>query len=396
MIALGLDIGGANIKSATSDGGCDCRAFALWKNKNGLLQELQQLPLTAGSRPDLVALTMTAELADCFETKAEGVEFIIRTVAEAFPESLLRVWMTSGEFAEPGDAIELPQLVAAANWHALATWAGRAVPSGPALLIDVGSTTTDIIPLLDGIPCPEGLTDLQRLVHSELIYTGVRRTPVCAIVPDVPLLDETHPDATGGVVAWTVPVAAELFATSLDVHLVNGDVSDCPQDRNTADNRPATRDAALNRLAHAVCCDRDEISDGQLEHIARHISGQQIAHIAAAIRNRLHYVSDLAGMKPEAVQLLLSGSGDWLAERALEICGWNLQQPPIQLRTMYVRNVSEAACAFAVARLAAERCLDDLLPISELLTINLQNGVQAVFKECQQDANFAEGVQHFQ
>lgn len=366
MIALGLDIGGANIKAATSDGGCDCRAFALWKNKNGLLQELQQLRLPAGPRPDLVALTMTAELADCFETKAEGVEFIIRTVAEAFPDSLLRVWMTSGEFADPGDAIELPQLVAAANWHALATWAGRAVPSGAALLVDVGSTTTDIIPLLNGIPCPEGFTDLQRLAHSELLYTGVRRTPVCAIVPNVPLLDESDLDATGGIVAWTVPVAAELFATSLDVHLVNGDISESPQDRNTADNRPATRDAALNRLAHAVCCDREEISDRQLEQIARHVAGRQIAQIAEALGHRLQYVSDLAGTEPEGVQLLLSGSGDWLAERALETCGWNLQQPAIQLRTMFFRNVSEAACAFAVARLAAERCLDDLLPISEL------------------------------
>ncbi len=366
MITLGLDIGGANIKAASSDGGSICRAFAIWQNKHGLLQELKQLPQLAGTRPDIVALTMTAELADCFESKAEGVEFIIRTVAEAFPDSMLRVWMTSGEFADPGDAIDLSQLVAAANWHALATWAGRAVPSGPALLVDVGSTTTDVIPLLNGIPCPEGLTDLQRLAHAELIYTGVRRTPVCAIVSSVPLLDESDLEATDGTTAWTVPVAAELFATSLDVHLVNGDISEDPLDLQTADHRPATRAAALNRLAHVVCCDRDEISDGQLEHIARHVSDRQIAQISEAINNRLRYVSDMAGTAPEAVQLLLSGSGDWLALRALETGGWNLQQPPIQLSTMFFRNVSDAACAFAVARLAAERCLDDLLPVSDL------------------------------
>ena len=59
--------------------------------------------------------------------------------------------------------------------------------------------------------------------------------------------------------SWTIPVAAELFATSLDVHLVNRDISDAPLDLNTSDNRPATRTAALNRLAHAVCCDRDEL-----------------------------------------------------------------------------------------------------------------------------------------
>ena len=366
MIALGLDIGGANIKAATSDGGCLSQAFAIWKDRDGLFRELRQLPLLSGMRPDLVALTMTAELADCFESKAAGVEFIVRTVAEAFPESALRVWMTSGEFAELQDAIELPQLVAAANWHALATWAGRAIPAGPALLVDVGSTTTDVIPLLNGIPCPEGFTDLQRLAHSELVYTGVRRTPVCAIVSRVPLLDETHLSATDGTEAWPVPVAAELFATSLDVHLVNGDIADDPEDLNTADNRPATRAAALNRLAHIICCDRDELSDVQLQHIARYVGDQQVAQITEAIGNRIRYVSDLAGTTPEAVQILLSGSGDWLAERAVEKCDWNLQQAPFQLRTMFIRNVSEAACAFAVARLAAERCLDDLLPVSDL------------------------------
>ena len=115
MLVLGLDIGGANIKAATSDGGSAIVAFAIWKNKTGLLQELKQLPLIAETRPDLVALTMTAELADCFETKAEGVKFIIETVAEAFPNSVLRVWLTSGEFAEFHDAIELPRPVGASN-----------------------------------------------------------------------------------------------------------------------------------------------------------------------------------------------------------------------------------------------------------------------------------------
>ncbi len=363
MVVLGLDIGGANIKAATADGHSVSRAFPIWQNRDGLLRELRQLPNLSESHYDLVALTMTAELADCFENKSEGVEFVVRTVAEAFPDSVLRVWMTSGEFAEPDDAIELPNLVSAANWHALATWAGRAVPVGPALLIDIGSTTTDLIPLLNGIPHPQGFTDLHRLAHSELLYTGVRRTPVCAMVSKVPLRNETDSDAGDHAEALMVSVAAELFATSLDVHLINRDISDAPQDRNTADNRPATRAAAMNRLAHVVCGDRSEISDLQLEQIAAYIGDQQRAQISEAVINRLHYVSGIAGTTVDAVQLLLSGSGDWLGVRALEGCGWNPCLNPIRLRTMFVRNVSEAACAFAVARLAAERCLYDLLPM---------------------------------
>lgn len=361
---LGLDIGGANIKAATSDGDCVSRAFAIWQCKDALLQELKQLPELSSNHYDLVALTMTAELADCFENKSEGVEFIVRTVAEAFPDAVLRVWTTSAEFVEPGDAIDLPNLVAAANWHALATWAGRAVPVGPGLLIDIGSTTTDIIPLLDGIPVPEGLTDLHRLAHSELVYSGVRRTPVCAMVSSVPLADTSDSGTLSSAEPRLIPVAAEYFATSLDVHLVNGQIHDDPQDQNTADHNVATRTAALNRLARMVCCDREEISDDALEYMAQYIGDQQRAQISSAIENRLQYLSHLTGKPPEAVQLLLSGSGDWLADRVLAERFRNFHLTPIRLRSMFIRNVSEAACAFAVARLAAERCLADLLPIT--------------------------------
>jgi len=67
---------------------------------------------------------------------------------------------------------------AAANWLALATYAGRLAPRGPAVLLDVGSTTTDVIPLQDGTPVPRGRTDPERLESKELVYTGVRRTPL--------------------------------------------------------------------------------------------------------------------------------------------------------------------------------------------------------------------------
>ena len=239
---------------------------------------------------------MTAELADCFETKAEGVEFIVRTTCAVFSDSLVRVWLTSGEFAEPHDAIELAQLAAASNWHALATWAGRAVPSGPALLIDVGSTTTDVIPLYDGVPVPEGFTDLHRLASSELLYTGVRRTPICAIVQAVPLLDETDYSLE---TERFIPVAAEFFATSLDVHLLNDDITADPDDVDTADGRSATRACALNRLAHMICCDVTEISEAQLMHIAAYIADQQLEQICQAIRNRTDFVRNLSG--PDSV-----------------------------------------------------------------------------------------------
>ncbi len=94
------------------------------------------------------------------------------------------VWQTTGRFVTPPEAREAPLLVAAANWHALATFVGRLAPEGSALLIDVGTTTTDLIPLKDGVPIPVGRTDRERLQSGELVYSGVKRTPVCALVRD--------------------------------------------------------------------------------------------------------------------------------------------------------------------------------------------------------------------
>ena len=53
------------------------------------------------------------------------------------------------------------------------------VPTGNSILIDIGTTTSDIIPLTDGRPVPYGLTDRQRLESGELVgdvdFEGVKQ-----------------------------------------------------------------------------------------------------------------------------------------------------------------------------------------------------------------------------
>ena len=56
------------------------------------------------------------------------------------------MWSTDGVFVDSEEAKRNHLKVASANWHALATFAGRYAPNGRAILIDIGSTTTDIIP----------------------------------------------------------------------------------------------------------------------------------------------------------------------------------------------------------------------------------------------------------
>jgi probable H4MPT-linked C1 transfer pathway protein len=351
---LGLDIGGANIKAATADGLCIHQTFALWKHPELLSRQIEEIVVGLQQPPALVALTMTGELADCFETRAQGVEVITQAVCSVFNQIPVRVWLTSGEFAAPDEALDLSELVAAANWHALATWAGRAVPEGPALLIDCGSTTTDLIPLLDGIPDSSGRTDLQRLQAGELLYRGVRRTPVCAMISEVPL------PFNGRESAAKVPVAGEIFATALDVHLLCGELPEIPADTDTADGRPCTRDAAIRRLARQICTDLDEVDEQTVIAVARHIHSLQVDELAAAILQICSH-APLDGPPRPTLPLILSGSGDWLIRKAIAKLQYSSQFDVLPISEMFRTNVSSCAPAFAVARLAAERCSDEMI-----------------------------------
>ncbi|HAH44181.1 MAG TPA: H4MPT-linked C1 transfer pathway protein, partial [Planctomycetaceae bacterium] len=100
MYVIGLDIGGANLKSADSDGAARSIAFELWKTPELLQTALQEL-LTSYQRPDLIAVTMTGELADCFQTKADGVDHILTAVEQAVPGVPVLVWQTGAEFLPP-------------------------------------------------------------------------------------------------------------------------------------------------------------------------------------------------------------------------------------------------------------------------------------------------------
>jgi probable H4MPT-linked C1 transfer pathway protein len=341
MHILGLDIGGANLKAADSDGQAASRSFPIWQAPEQLANELALLihDFPQGNPFDAIAVTMTAELADCFATKAEGVDHILRAVETIAESTPVFVWQTGAEFVTPNVAREFPLLVAAANWHALAIFIGRLIPTGTALLIDIGSTTTDIIPLLDGFPVPRGLTDVERLQSGELVYTGVRRTPIAAVTSDVPFHE------------GRCPLAAELFATTLDVHLLLGNLDEDSTNCETANGKPATRLHAANRLAHMICCDTTECTEDDLATISRFLAETQIETITSAAMNVLN------SLDADCSAVLVSGIGSFLANRVVQNIS-TLQTASItQLDVDLGPAISEAACAYAVAQLGSERLI---------------------------------------
>lgn len=293
---IGLDIGGANLKIADGRGRAASLPFALWKEPQGLAAAIASLIADFNMPSDSpVALTMTGELADCYATKADGVRAIVDATLDAAPGRVMRVAAVDDRWLTPVEAEQETHLVAAANWRLGARLVSRSNRNGRGVWVDIGSTTTDVIPIEQGKVIAAGVNDTQRLLAGELVYTGVRRTPICALVDRLPYRD------------GECPVAAEWFATTADGWLLLGQLPVDPTDCGTADGRPMVRQSAIERLARCVCADRTGFDESDALAAARHIAAVQIAKIADTIARH------------GAGWVVFTGEGDFLAKQVCNI-----------------------------------------------------------------------------
>jgi probable H4MPT-linked C1 transfer pathway protein len=326
---IGWDIGGVNIKAARRSalGTPDTvlQAFELQRAPMRLPAVLTAVAARLGlHHADRHAVTMTGELSQYFRTKREGVAFILNALESAFPAVPLHVFATDGTFRSADQARVDPLCVAAANWAATAHFLART--EGTCLLIDIGSTTTDIIPIVGGAVAAQGRTDPERLASGELVYTGALRTPAEAIAHEVPLRGRR------------AGVSAEGFATMGDVHLWLGSLA--PEDYTipTADGRPATRAYAGERLARVVCGDREMLSEADIDAIAAELATAQVARVAAAIRRVLERHDRLK-------EAIVTGLGDFIASGAAARVGLT----NVRLADRLGEGAARAAPAAAVA-----------------------------------------------
>ena len=330
---LGWDVGGANIKTARVEEGhvrVIERAFPLWRDPSRLSSVLAEIARGLGEAP-VMAVTMTAELADCYATKREGVAAVLDAFRSAFPDIEPWIYGVDGRFRSGDAARAQPLDVAAANWMASATLVARSFPD--AIFIDVGSTTTDVIPIFRGRVVAEGHTDPARLRTGELIYTGALRTPVCAIARSVPVDGHRY------------RVAAELFAVAADVHLWLGHIEERDYTCDTPDGRGRSRAEAAARLARVVCADLGMIGNHQVDEIAQHVCRVQVRQITSGVRQVMR---GLGSACPEVA--VLAGQGAFLARRAIK----DLRLAPVDLAATLGPDAARSTPSAAVALLLAE------------------------------------------
>jgi probable H4MPT-linked C1 transfer pathway protein len=305
---FGWDIGGVNTKLArVADGRIlhvSGRPYEVQRAPHALTTLLREMATEAMSgstgQPAAHVVTMTAELSQLFRTKREGVSFVLDAVEMAFPSAVVQVWTVDGRFVESDRARLMPLDVAAANWSATAH--SIAKHHRHALLLDIGTTTSDIIPVVDGVVVSKGRTDPERLASGELVYTGALRTPAEAILSRVPLD------------GWSAGVSAEGFALAGDAHVWRGDLDPADYTCPTPDGRPATREFAGERLARVVCADRELLSTTAISSIAEAMANAQVARIAEGVRQVL-------ARNPSIQTAVITGLGSFLGVAAARAAG---------------------------------------------------------------------------
>jgi len=205
------------------------------------------------------------------------------------------------------DARREPLKVASANWAATGWMISQLIEN--CIVVDVGSTTTSIIPVINGKIAAEGRNDLEKLQNGELVYSGSLRTNVATIVNDIPIQ------------GMTARVSSELFAQSGDVHLLLDNIKEEDYTAETCDGRGKTRREAMARLARVVCADIDMLTEQEIRDMAKFVYDKQVEQITGGLKQVYERIKPLLQKK---IRVIVTGLGrNFLARKAAEKAGFS-------------------------------------------------------------------------
>ena len=309
---FGWDIGGAHVKTCRLQGGevIDVAQWAcpLWQGMDQLAAVLQAAHARwPGLGAAQHAVTMTGEMVDLFANREDGVRRIAAELAQRLLPGTSSSgamhfyagdagWCSSAEVATHWEAI------ASANWLATARHAALCIEKNDrnhdhndGILVDIGSTTTDLIAFKDGRVLTTSRTDAQRLASGELVYHGVVRTPLCALAQRIDWRGVHH------------NVMNEFFATTADVYRLTGELNTAHDLHPSADNAPKDTLATCQRLARMVGLDQRDAAASDWLDFARSWRAAQVAELGGQLRR----VMAAHSLSRNAV-VVSAGCGDFL------------------------------------------------------------------------------------
>ncbi len=340
---IGWDIGGAHLKAVQLDEKGELVQVLqlpcpLWRGLheleaaiNATLKAFNIEPSDAGGLNIRHAVTMTGELVDLFANRHEGVMAISTLAATLMGKDTLYYAANKG-FVTLERISENTHGIASANWHASAS--ALAMHVQDALLIDIGSTTTDIIAIEAGKVKNTSFSDAARMADDSLVYTGVVRTPVMAL--GTKLVFE----------GAEINVAAEYFATMADVYRLAGELSPLSDMADAADGKGKSALESARRLARMVGYDVEDRPIETWKNLANTCRSMQIVQIKIAA---------LKYLKP-STPIIGAGAGSFLVKQIAHDLGHGYQSASTLLTVSINKKYDVEVClpAYAIACLARQ------------------------------------------
>ena len=273
---IGWDIGGAHVKVAIANkkfiSQVQQLVCPLWKGVDELSACVKIVQQNANFEQYVHAITMTGELVDHFSDREQGVVSIIAEMSNMLGASKVKYYAGDDGFLDALQATAEYSKVASANWLASAHYAAANIEN--ALLIDIGSTTTDIVEVRDHKAVYAGYTDEQRLIARELVYSGVVRTPIFAISKSALVKDQQ------------IPVINEYFANAADVYRLTNELSAHADLSDTLDGRAKDVSSSAARLARMFANDAKKEELEVWQKVAKQIRTAQVQIIKDACRHQ--------------------------------------------------------------------------------------------------------------
>jgi uncharacterized hydantoinase/oxoprolinase family protein len=377
--ALGIDLGNAKVKFVAlneASGGPE----ALWGG--GLI------PYTAKRLPDRrldFDEGLPAALARFLITHAFTLEDFDRVVVSTshffsypsfeaahghtlelleriFPAASLRFLGAEGRLYTLSEARALtgPQVVrfAATKFWGSAYLASKLIPHG--LSIDTGTTSTDLIPIVDGKPDPLAAGDpdrynLDRLKTERFIWYGMTATP----------LDYLAHEAEAAGERW--PLYPRMAKTEVLTAILGLAPRELTEAHAYGGQFPSV-EAARFQLAQACGLDVHLIGEEKLAEIARDLTRRMVERIAASVRKVAGH-ADLGPLE-NAYGAVMGLGRESVAREALLQAGF-LPERLIDVEAVLGAGLSSVSTAYG----AALRGLEDLL--GESLEIRGENAAGA-------------------
>lgn len=270
---LGIDIGGAHLKLV----GLDTKKkiihvsylqCPIWENLNNLSHHLNKLKKSVKIDSVVCCITMSAELCDFFKNRSLGVRKI-SSICNKTGLKFLFFSNRKGYFTKK----LCPNSISSMNWLAPAVFLANLLEN--AILIDLGSTTTDITIIKDSKIINKGFNDFDRLKNHELVYTGIVRTPIFSFSNKISI-GKSH-----------LRIVPEFFSNMADIYRINNSLPKNSDLLPSMDKRSKSLINSLRRVSRNFGFDYQHSQERLLKNISKKLINLQLKFIFESMHTQL-------------------------------------------------------------------------------------------------------------